>query len=106
MYDDRMEQTFHQLQVLRPGTLIEYPYRLLTTIPAAHLGGDRDIESFYENLEWVGFRSQAVNTVVVVDDVITSGSRFKACKQIILEYHPDARVIGVFWGRTVWDSVE
>jgi hypothetical protein len=104
LYDDRLEQTLQKLQGLRPGTVVEYPYRIRATIPAAHLGGGRDIQSFYQNLVWLGFQSQNVNTIVIVDDVITSGCKFKACKQLILEHHPDAMVIGLFWGRTVWSQ--
>lgn len=38
-------------------------------------------------------------TVFLFDDVITNGTHFKACKQILLERIPDIRVIGLFIGR-------
>jgi hypothetical protein len=103
MFDDRMEQTLLNLQAVKPGAIIEYPFRLQTTIPAAHLGGPRDIDSFYRHLAWNGFTTNPVNNVLLVDDVITTGGKFKACKRLILEHHPGATVYGIFWARTVWD---
>lgn len=38
-------------------------------------------------------------TIVLFDDVITNGTHFKACKQILLQRMPAARVIGLFIGR-------
>ena len=38
--------------------------------------------------------------VILVDDVITTGSQFKACKELILQKYPNANVIGLFICRT------
>lgn len=106
MYDDRMEKTFNYLSQTQQAIVIEYPFALRTTVTAAHLGGARDVESFYGQLHWVGFQTAPVNNVVLVDDVITTGSHFKACKRLILEHHPNASVFGVFWARSVHPDVE
>lgn len=102
LYDNRMEKTFGYLRQYQSSVAIEYPFELRTTIPAAHLGGTRDTESFYKALKWVGFRTAPVNSVVLVDDVITTGGHFKACKRLILEHHPETSIYGIFWAKTVW----
>ena len=38
--------------------------------------------------------------IILVDDVITTGSQFKACKELILQNYPHANVIGLFICRT------
>lgn len=38
-------------------------------------------------------------TIVLFDDVITNGTHFKACKQVLLQRIPAARVVGLFIGR-------
>ncbi len=104
LYDNRMEKTFGYLRQHQPSIVIEYPFELRATITAAHLGGPRDADSFYGGLNWVGLQTTPVNNVILIDDVVTTGSKFKACKRMILEHHPNASVFGVFWGRTVWQD--
>lgn len=39
------------------------------------------------------------NTIVLFDDVITSGNHFVACKRLIRDSHPGKRILGVFLAR-------
>jgi predicted amidophosphoribosyltransferase len=39
------------------------------------------------------------SNVFLFDDVITAGSHFRACKDLLLESHPNIRVFGVFIAR-------
>ena len=42
-------------------------------------------------------------TVFRVDDVLTTGSHFVACKQFIMDHDPRVKnVIGIFWALHVW----
>lgn len=38
-------------------------------------------------------------TVIIFDDLVTTGTHFKACKRLLLERIPDCRVVGLFIGR-------
>lgn len=42
-------------------------------------------------------------TLVLIDDVITNGTHFVACKDLILEALPEKTIIGVFLARTFRD---
>jgi hypothetical protein len=66
-------------------------------IPANH-GGNRDMTFIKENTIWDGNCPETSNTIIIVDDVLTTGSHFRAWKEFILENCPNInKVIGVFW---------
>ncbi|MFC1353924.1 MAG: phosphoribosyltransferase [gamma proteobacterium symbiont of Clathrolucina costata] len=41
-------------------------------------------------------------TVLLVDDMLTTGTHFKACKQLLIEAYPGIQVIGLFITRRVF----
>ena len=41
------------------------------------------------------------NTIILLDDVITTGATYIACKQRILKSYPDVRVGGIFLARSI-----
>ena len=47
---------------------------------------------------------QKDDEIVIVDDVLTSGSGFRACERLIHQNVPDVMVIGVFWARSVFQN--
>lgn len=59
----------------------------------------------YNELEWIsdelGNLDNGNATIIILDDVITSGASYKACKKIIHEHYPNLEVYGVFWAVTV-----
>jgi predicted amidophosphoribosyltransferase len=60
--------------------------------------------AIYSSLRWVGFRGEAPSQVVLIDDVLTSGTSYRACKRLIREHHPNMDVIGLFWTRCIWKN--
>lgn len=104
-YDSRLEDTLKQLKLLRPDIIIKFPISIMQTTVASHSGGGRNPEQIYENLKWKGLLT-TFDQIVLVDDVLTTGAHFKACKKLILEYHPHKTVIGIFWAKTVWPDEE
>jgi hypothetical protein len=101
-YDPRVEDTLSELGTIRT-IVIEEPIATRETIVPAHLGGTRDRDTLYNNMQWVGFEN-TIDQIVLVDDVITTGSHFAACKKIILEHEEDVKIIGIFWAKTIWDD--
>jgi hypothetical protein len=102
-YDSRLEDVLIAAKRLRPSLCVEQPIEITETLTAAHAGGSRRPDEFYSHLQWKGF-SQTRDHVVLIDDVLTTGSHFQACKRLLLERVPGIRVIGVFWAKTVWPS--
>lgn len=100
-YDSRLEDTIQCLKQLKSGVSIGFPLSFKTTMQAAHSGGSRNVEEIYANLEWTGI-PDGITDIIIVDDVITTGAHYKACKKLILDHIPNANVQGLFWARTVW----
>jgi len=104
-YDSRLLDTLGVLKRLRPDLVIETPLALKASTKPSHHGGSRSINEISFNLEWRGL-SGACRLLILVDDVLTSGAHFKACKQVITAHAPDVRVAGIFWARTVWPEAQ
>lgn len=101
-YDSRLEDMLKALARIRPQLKIIEPITIRSTSQAAHLGGERDIQVIYDNLVWQDGVPQGATSILLVDDVITTGAHFKACKRLLREQVQDIRVIGVFWAKTIW----
>ncbi len=99
-YDPRFEETFSLLKEISPVIIIDYPIKLKQTIESSHIGGERNVQFFLEQYEWVGLK-KLTKHIILVDDVISSGSHFKACKNIISRHHKKISVYGIFWAKTI-----
>lgn len=102
-YDSRLEDTLQLVQERCSTIRLEQPLEMSESILSAHEGGARDPDIIRQFLIWNGF-SEPTDHLILIDDVITTGGHFKACKAVILEHHPNVEVIGVFWSRTVWPA--
>ncbi|MGA2141130.1 MAG: hypothetical protein ABSG94_01810 [Brevinematales bacterium] len=102
-YDDRLEKTLAGLKRLKPNVIIEEPVILENSFRASHLGGPRFMGGKNRNYRWQGFSSKTgeIGRLYIIDDVITTGTHFKAFKNIITAHHPGVEVIGLFWAKTV-----
>lgn len=61
------------------------------------------MESILETVQWVGLpRGRDPTTLVLVDDVITKGTMFKACERLLGDNAPGVSIVAVFWARSVW----
>jgi hypothetical protein len=105
LYDSRLDDVLSKLRKMNPEVTVERPFEVMESHEAAHAGGARSEESFYGMMEWKGFQ-QAPEDVVLIDDVITTGAHFKACQRMIREYHPAAKVYGIFWAKVIWPDPE
>jgi len=100
-YDHRLEGMLATFGRLRPDIPVARPLAVRSSVTASHLGGGRDIQAIADNLDWSGIGVQC-ETLILVDDVLTTGAHFRACKQKVHEHHPGLRVVGFFWARTIW----
>lgn len=98
-YDDRMLQVCRGIRAPAPPDVRELVEQIAST--DTFKGGNRkspaELKQNYRLAE-----NQMLNlrgVVGIVDDVLTTGSHFKAVKEMILERAPRVRVIGLFVAR-------
>ena len=107
MYDDRLMQL---LQVLGRGMALDV--RELVTqresTEAAHSAETRPrIDELCDNyLVDETLIQPAPRVIGVIDDVLTTGSHFKAVQHILRGCFPDVRIYGIFVARRVPDSAD
>jgi hypothetical protein len=69
--------------------------------PSHQIGGTRDPEQIKANTKFTRFREPEPSTIILVDDVVTSGAHYKACSELIKDNYPKARVVGLFLAKTL-----
>jgi hypothetical protein len=107
-YDPRLdmvlEQVTHQCNNV---TVTNTIVRTVSKTPAHQSGSYRpSVDEVYESLDWNESLPERAKLMVLVDDVITAGTSFKACQKLVYQNAPQINVIGVFWARTVWPEQE
>lgn len=101
-YDPRLEQTLDKLKLIKPTINIVKPFANINSREALHQGGvTRTPELIYGNLKWLGLPTH-IDNLIIIDDVLTTGSNFKACQRLLVENSPGTCLIGIFWAKTVW----
>ena len=71
---------------------------------AAHVSGKRlNVKEHLENMVFDHTQTSPIpKNIVVFDDVITSGASYKAAQIILEKEYPDAVIVGIFIGRSVY----
>lgn len=89
-YDSRLEDVLKALTDARPGISYVRPIvRRVSTVPQHKRDERQKTSEIYANLS-------------LVDDVVTIGRTYAACRRLIHENVPGIKTFGVFWARTVW----
>jgi hypothetical protein len=69
----------------------------------AHENDDRPtVSEVAANLEVTTPDWVTAKTVVIFDDVLVTGTQFKAAKRVLEGYAPDATFVGIFWVRRIF----
>lgn len=102
-FDGRVADLERQLRSIRRDLRVEQAFSFLTSMEAAHQGGSREIEEIVANLAWHGIAP--CERIFIVDDVLTTGAHFRACKRVLAREVGRVDAVGVFWARTVWRDV-
>jgi len=101
LYDDRMLQVLLDLRQYNPKLSIEDILHTPVSRDSLHDGGQRDPDILEIKFSMRDSSPPLNNTILLVDDVITSGASFIACKRIIQRKYPDKSVKGLFLSRAV-----
>ncbi|WOO43125.1 hypothetical protein [Rubellicoccus peritrichatus] len=99
-FDPRWMMFIRELRRIRSDLIIESPFEIIESHQCAHHGGDRGTNVFYNKLRWLGL-TQMSDSIVVIDDVITSGNHFVDCKRMLLENSTVRSVYGLFWALAI-----
>ena len=105
LYDDRLIQTLKIMKASEPS----FDYRELVKISQSRkTARDSDSrptpEDHYGNYELDrSLLEPKPEKIVIYDDVITTGSGYKAMKRMIKENFVDTEILGIFIARTVHD---
>lgn len=100
-YDFRFEDMFQALKMKRPNLNIIYPLDVGTVQVASHHGGSRSVSTLSSNLVFAGLPNPHPDRIILVDDVVTSGSHFRACNDFLVSNGFQGQIIGLFWARTI-----
>lgn len=100
LYDDRVEQFTSNCLIGSHHNFAEL-FKIRESRPATHesdlrLRPDEHMELLDIDLN-IGAGTK--DTIILVDDVITTGSQFVACKDLILRHYPHKLVVGIFLAR-------
>lgn len=109
-YDDRLVKVCSTVASRFPNVDSFELLSISRTIASAHTGaGARNVNALFSNIvvdTSIAIRDYA--SVLIFDDVISSGAHFKTCKLAIQRaYGNDVLIEGVFWARTAsWGESE
>lgn len=97
-YDDRLP-ALCRLVANRVGNItFEDPFDMAYEVTPSHAGGSRNVEQLKRAIVFNGISSDT-NILILVDDVITTGAHFVACKEIVERFYPNIMIIGLFLSR-------
>lgn len=106
-YDDRIVQVCNIVSMVMKVPTAQIIYQT-ESHEAFHEGNyERDPRTIKS---WLQVRTDlmpdSITTVMLVDDVFTSGAHFAACKSAIRDHFSDVEIIGAFWAKQLTDREE
>jgi predicted amidophosphoribosyltransferase len=101
LYDDRIIQVIQNLCNAWPDAQLREIISLNSNKPPTHRNrmSPDEIVPYLDVDETLCVDQRSI--IVLVDDVITNGAHFKACKRLLQVRFPNSRIIGLFVARTL-----
>lgn len=100
-YSNRFEDLLSRIVELRPNLKVEWPVSAKSSVLAAHNNGSRDPSIIAQNYEFNGFSGGDPHTLVILDDVITTGGHYRAITDFLRANGFEGFIIGFFWARVI-----
>ncbi len=102
-YDDRMTQIAQLIAHGSGAQVREMLQQKASRDPAHATNNRRDVQALIANL---ALHAQcatwpAPTAIGVIDDVLTTGASFRACRTVLSKRYPDAHIVGFFVARRI-----
>ena len=103
LYDARLLKVLHIAKKELSGLDVCELFSLKESMQASHTTENRLTKNELKNLIFVDDDKLQLTkkTIILFDDILTTGAHFKACKELLKEKLPDIRIIGLFIARTI-----
>lgn len=98
LYDDRLVALCRRVANLADFISVEDAFDVREEMQPAHSGGTREVARIQRNLKFEGF-GRTPGLVILIDDVLTTGAHFVACRNLIREHYDTVPLIGLFLAR-------
>ena len=103
-YDPRFDMMLGNFLKARPDITVCAPIYRTEACQSLHTGGRRSVTEVLKTLRWQGFDDETPSSIFLLDDVLTCGTTFRACKLLLTQHCPGIEIVGIFWAKTVWLS--
>ncbi len=94
-YDSRLEDLCSIVAERMNNVFVENSFDMIKAVRPSHEGGIRQVDFLKDSISFNGLTFPS-SLIILVDDVLLTGSHYLACKQLIKEKYPDALIVGVF----------
>lgn len=102
-YDDRLVKALLNVKGVEEACQVIDLFQNINNLVPSHIAAVRPSkDEIKSNLSIDNTKIHLLRpTILLFDDVLTNGTHFKACKELLLAINPHFRVIGIFIARTV-----
>lgn len=97
-FDSRLVDLCEQVARMDPRVRVENILDISEAVQPAHAGGPRNVDYLKKKII-LKEPSKPLHVVILVDDMLTSGSHYVACRALLKQAYPDVGIIGLFLAR-------
>ena len=97
LFDGRIDIACKKARCLAPWVKVCKALDVSSSLEKSHLGGTRDVDLLSKSISCLPIPSSVVPTLaILVDDVLTTGAHYAACKRVMRAVNPEVDTMGLF----------
>jgi hypothetical protein len=98
-YNDRIVKLAEGVADRIPELVVRDVFDVDAKMVPAKLGGARCPADLKPHVIFEGFGNDVPSLAIILDDVLTSGSHFRVCSDLITDAYPTVGIVGIFLAR-------